>query len=532
MGEEKEYSNKDLEKGIGYVRYVEVVCELNKLLDNLRRMRDEDGLYITLDSYEKELSDIQTELAELEKNEENTIKYSNYKSKVKKIIEKVEEYYNQLKILDLYACRINEFDAYNDNQVIENGDTLVRLTNELMDKLSDYKSAGRTDEEKKVLKNVSNAFYNALILEATLDRCVGTLYNMLNYSGHHPIEKVSDTLRNKISDTINDLCEKYETFDIDPSIDDDNIQFDIFRSIAKFEKPFLFPKAEEAKEKIKRDLKTRYEKIVEEKEYLDKACEERLKIVQCKTKEKNKIQRRRAFFAAMPIVFSIISGILVGHFGPKKYIGKSETYDKKTKEVIEETVASSDEYYAYKMKIKVCSPWYLFEDGKTYIRNVAECLYVDNENANRQDPDEILKRVEDRKVYIETKDTLDEEDSLTEPKVYVTESYFDKDKYDVNTTNIVLYVALGAFLGFVLVNALYLETEKNEADRLELKEIKKILESGISREVVIERYEKIGDKFVKLREEYMANEDRYDDLEFRIDPVLLESAKSYAKKFK
>ena len=74
MGEEKEYSEKDLEKGLGYVRYVEVVCKLNILLDNLRRMRDEDGLYITLDSYEKELSDIQAELAELEKNKENKIK--------------------------------------------------------------------------------------------------------------------------------------------------------------------------------------------------------------------------------------------------------------------------------------------------------------------------------------------------------------------------------------------------------------------------------------------------------------------------
>ena len=534
MGKEKKYGYSDYEKCEAYVGYIEEVCKLKKLFDDLRQLKEKDGLNIYLHPYEEKLSNIQKEVKELENSEERHIPYSRYHIDVKDVIRDVNDEYSQLKILELYAKRFN--DSYGllakEDKLLENSDELVRLTDVLIDRLSNY-YLEYTEKESEVLNKLADAFYNALELEAALDRNVSRVYLMLNHSGRHSFDKVADILRKKISEKLNSFKSQYEVFEMPEINGENNINYDVFRTLAKWERPFLFPKAEEKKDNTKKDLKARYDNLVEEKNYLDRACEERLQIIKYKKDEKNKIYRRKAFYAAIPVVASILVGLLGYALSPEYYLGEAKTYDKKTEEVInEERVNIGNAYYAYKINIKVCGPWSLFEDGKTYVRNVAECEYIDREKVDRQDPEEILKRVEERKVYLESKDVLEEGDSLTEPKIYVTETFANKDDFGKDIPFIVAFLAAGLMIGIMISEGLYRDSHMDESDKAELKEIKRILNNSLIRETVIERYERIGDKFVKLKEEYNKAEDFYGDLGFVIDSRLIETAKKYIKSFK
>ena len=190
------------------------------------------------------------------------------------------------------------------------------------------------------------------------------------------------------------------------------------------------------------------------------------------------------------------------------------------------------------------SPWRKKADGKGYIRDVIPYEYTSNERTDSVDPYEIMKSMKSKPMTTEEKDILYDDDSTTTSDIVVTETIRDVDdhRHCIPTS-----LGLIAFVGIVFVLSDYAAYHDFELRRDyfrftydsveefidDIKHVFNVLDYRLTRKVIKERLEYVGDKIVKLREEYHDFNDKYGDInsDDTISPETLQNIKKYVKRF-
>ena len=165
---------------------------------------------------------------------------------------------------------------------------------------------------------------------------------------------------------------------------------------------------------------------------------------------------RTTAFALIPAV-SFAVGEIIGTNASNQideYKTVTRTVNPITKNVIgEESFVYDEHETTYVATVEECSPWRRNPLGTGYVRDVVTYEYVSTDNEEFT-VDNVSKAVMKYR-YVEAKDCLDEDDSLTDVTYQVTETYQDKNDSRKSRKYIIPGIILGGLVGFGLDVALY-----------------------------------------------------------------------------
>lgn len=183
----------------------------------------------------------------------------------------------------------------------------------------------------------------------------------------------------------------------------------------------------------------------------------------------NHLKRQRMILASKALTFLMIpviafsAGNTVGKSSSSKiteYQTITRTVDLNTGKTIgEPTIIYDENETTYVATVLVCSPWKKSTTGNGFIQNVTAYEYKVPENTDENYHitmddlnDNLLKKYD----YNNYKDTLENNDSLTESTILVTETYQNKNEHRPSTKYIVSFSIIGACLGLAIDVALVL----------------------------------------------------------------------------
>lgn len=221
------------------------------------------------------------------------------------------------------------------------------------------------------------------------------------------------------------------------------------------------------------------------------------------------------------ITFSL--GRMIGKNASNKiteYKTITRTVDLNTKNIVGDIEYVYDEnettYVATVMK---CSPWRSNPSGMGYIRTVTAYEYIDNNEGIHTDIEYLEQNLIEKYIYIESKESLDREDSTTETTILLTETYQDKTDSRKSTKYIIPFSIVGAGVGIAIDVALVLlgiydfQRVKEMFDDLDYE----IRNSKLNNQEIRDRLNKMMEDGKRLQDEYNDVVKRYG--EFKIENV-------------
>ncbi len=268
------------------------------------------------------------------------------------------------------------------------------------------------------------------------------------------------------------------------------------------------------------EVLSKNDELLKEKQDLDSKREEQSAIVRNLRLNLVKLVSIIGALTLFPVGMGAI-GVVLGRVLGTEYKMTEVTYNAKTHKTIKDPqVTYQNLSHTYKVIVKECSPWVKGEYSDGYTREVLEYSYGSEEEINI---DKVLKTVTP-KSYIETKKTLDSEDSTEQKEVIVTEYTNDKSDYRIAPQSVAV-LGIGLFLFASLLPAF---TVGNYFWDL-IDRIKELREAKLTIKEIKESYEQIGDKVVLLQTEFKKDPDEYLELLDSIDPELLKTADKFSK---
>lgn len=287
----------------------------------------------------------------------------------------------------------------------------------------------------------------------------------------------------------------------------------------------LFQELEDKEQQEKKEFLDSQEKLLKEKKQLDKKESEITKSIKNIKLDLRRLKATIGFWILVPFI-----GGYAGYlFGSQtwKYKITTNSFNMKTKEKIgDEIITYKEDSFTYKIVVKKYLPWEEKIDGTGYTREVLEYEYIERTSNRPYDVNSILQSVTP-KYYRESKEVLDSNDNTSEPEIIITESYLDANERISDQTFAIIFGIL------VLLMLELLLTRNNIRGLLEeynVEKLKKDLASyKITKKTIYEEYVALGDKVVKLQEEY---EDKsiVTELDNLLNEELLDTVKKYVKK--
>ena len=233
----------------------------------------------------------------------------------------------------------------------------------------------------------------------------------------------------------------------------------------------------------------------------------------------NKAALKGKVFALVMIpVIAVTAGRLTGKALSNRiteYATVTRVVDLNTGEIVGEPSMIFDENETtYVATVTIYEPWRKNPTGVGYIRNAIAYEYIVPEEVSDDyhiQEEDIVGHVREKYRFNEPKDELDENDSLTENVIYVTETYQDKSITQKSTKYIVPMtlagIGLGAFLDIFLVLLHFIDIEeiRRKLDHLdECIQKEKLSNQEIMDELkqMVQEAESIHRDRMKLEEKY------------------------------
>jgi hypothetical protein len=245
----------------------------------------------------------------------------------------------------------------------------------------------------------------------------------------------------------------------------------------------------------------------------------------------------RLKFASLILVPTILIGIptyFVGKAFKKTRIdSKTYSYINKEKKLVDTNSEYKRQLQLRKGTVKICGNWKESPTGEGYLREVTE-FGLDLDNHDDDIYTKAIEATENPKSYIEVNVDPNSNLDLENPEVIIIESIRDDSDYQEEPLAYIITAPAIAFLVLLFTAMLelgdifYLEALSNCID--DIKENKRYLKGEFNLKVIKERYEQIGDKIVKLQEEYHNYGINYEELADRIPEEVIVEAKKYLKK--
>ena len=186
----------------------------------------------------------------------------------------------------------------------------------------------------------------------------------------------------------------------------------------------------------------------------------------------------------------------------------------------------------YVATVMECGPWRSNPSGVGYIRNITayECIVPDNvDDGYHITKNDLENNLLEKYSYIESKESLDRNDSTTQTTILLTETYQDKNDTRKSTKYIIPYSILGAGIGLAIDVVLVLTgiydfyRIRQLFDKLD-REIKKC---KLSNQEIKDRLLTLVENNKELEEEYSKLVKKYGV--FKIEETVINEEKNTSK---
>ena len=211
----------------------------------------------------------------------------------------------------------------------------------------------------------------------------------------------------------------------------------------------------------------------------------------------------------------------------------TRTVDLDTKKVVGDIEYVYDEMVTtYVATVMECGPWRSNPSGVGYIRNITayECIVPDNvDDGYHITKNDLENNLLEKYSYIESKESIDRNDSTTQTTILLTETYQDKNDTRKSTKYIIPYSILGAGIGLAIDVVLVLTgiydfyRIRQLFDKLD-REIKKC---KLSNQEIKDRLLALVENNKELEEEYSKLVKKYG--EFKIEETVINEEKNTSK---
>lgn len=211
----------------------------------------------------------------------------------------------------------------------------------------------------------------------------------------------------------------------------------------------------------------------------------------------------------------------------------TRTVDLDTKKVVGDIEYVYDEMVTtYVATVMECGPWRNNPSGIGYIRNITayECVVPNNvDNGYHITKNDLGNNLLEKYSYIESKESLDRDDSTTQTTILLTETYQDKNDARKSTKYIISYSILGAGIGLAIDVVLVLTgiydfyRIRQLFDKLD-REIKKC---KLSNQEIKDRLLTLVEHSKQLEKEYSKLVKKYG--EFKIEKTVINEEKNTSK---
>ena len=509
---------------ISYNEYLSKLIVLKNIFKKLDKI-------LNIEKYKKRLETIEEEANSCDdiKKENPNINYEEYYDQVVEMIDNLNDNYMPFYEMYLLSSRIDKLLNHMDET---NYSEVSKLSYELIECLNRNPNSKEHDKQE-IISNSFKILYNVICNERTLER--KEIFDAAKKSSNTGFIENIGLL---IQEDLNKLPQE-DVLDIELAHRSSELGYNFFSSdvIDKVSTVVLGDKVnsyQSRKINATSEVLDALDEIKKEKNNLNYERREARKII-ARRSGKLAIAHLKACSLLMLPVMAVVGGIKLGG---EEYNNITTTRNLRTDKIIETSSTYTLHTYKYNANIQKCSPWRENENGKGYIRDVTEYEYKDKENSEGISIEEILKSVESKKEYTETKDELLEADSTTEPEIIVTETIEDFDDHRKSVGGSIA-VSL-SFILVILVADLFVigaSEQRVELFTLTVEKVKELLESAedfrdsfrgrLTRRIIKERLVEIGDKIVRLKEDYGTITER-----FGTDSISQEDIKELSKYIK
>ena len=503
-----------------YTTYLTKIMNIKNLFSKFNLMTNIDEIDVDINSFIKEVSNIEKEVNELVKNEgTNNIDYEPYITKLESMIETINDKYQGSYLLDLFADSVRDIVDYIDEDNYQ--DYVIKLKR-LIDYLNEHTLDN--DDKKDCLDDVCNLIYKSLLRETIINK--SEILSCLKVENYVVMQKLAALIREDISKLSAD-----DRIEIELNNHGSIINGLVFKKIAANKLNAEVRAYKERKETALMEVLNERDSLLEEKNQIDGSLKQ--------TKENRSDEKARLRIARLKISAGVLvpillsAGSIYGGAHVDRYHKITEKrYNLETnKPISDDSVdyeTSSIAYYNYRVNIKKYSPWIksTVEDG--YIREVLEYDYTEYDDSKSFDANRVLQEIKPSHT-IETRLYLNEDDSMEEESIIVTLKEMDKSDRRIHIAPTFLIGGVGTLLAVILSVA-----ARDLGLYDDFKKIRRIKENLKNTKITIKRikeeYVKLGEKVVRLQDEYETKTIKYEDLEAEISPELLETARKYVKR--
>jgi hypothetical protein len=513
--------------------YREYELRLNVLKKTIEKLEN----IFNVASYKHEIELIEQEVREIDnsKIEQENIDYTPYTDKLFRLTQSVNKEYISYYELYLLTLQIESLNNKIDENNYEEEIDIIKKAIDCLNNVLLNSNNSKKEDCKQVVDNAIKAVYQSLVQERAIER--EEIFNYIKKIKNYILE---DNLGLFLKEDINKLPKEtkamIELNHLNKGLEysyltKDSLDY-ITSEVASEKKDSYIQRRHSAAMEVLESL----DEIKDDKKDLEDDRSEQRKTITNLRVNLNVLRLKLAAWILIPTTI-VLAGFPLGgtHIKNAEYTTKTyniESTDDKKIESGRELCWHTEP--KYDIEIKKCSPW--VKNGNSYVRDYTQYSYKTNE-AEEFDVEKIMREASSD-TGSEEKDSLEDWENTTDPVIEVTEKFLDMD----NASPSVLGMSLGVLAALLLVvsvlaaledHGIIFETEVNETwDEIKRKEreLKRVLETKMTRKVIKERTALIGEKKVKLQEEFNTAFGKFGDLVDEIKPEQLEEVKKYVRR--
>ena len=504
----------------GYKRYDSLCKNLTGLFDQTI------GLNVNIDYYKNEFEKIKDEFDVLDKDiKSKQMPYKNMQvdyegflltSINNKIIALTKKFEDEIGPLYNISKLYHSIDS-----IISNSGNIDNLINRV----------------KTLLVEIDNIdTHNNIVINNLIDEAYKTVYNSLLYEKIYYKHEIFDfviknnssshrenlglLIRNDLNDLVkNNLITKNEIDDeiikhLDEGASYDFLSNEILLTISEKRFSFNHNLVDLARNSESKRITTNISRLNYEKENLNKMKDMYNDNIKRKRRHINLLKAKLLSLVMVPVI-TCTAGARIGQKVSEnitEYATTTRMVDLNTGEIIGDIDIVYDEKpTSYVATFTVYEPWRKNNNSKGYIRNATTYEYNTPENINDDfhvTIDDLSKNVEVKYKYLEQKDELSENDSMTESTIILTETYQDKNNTKKSNKYIIPFAAIGltasALIEVLLMYSNVLNVFLIRKKIFELND--EIIDDKKNNSELIEQY---NDIVIKLEEENHNKENFY-----------------------
>ncbi len=507
---------------------------LAKKISIERIFEDLKGLDIVYESYIDEDYKEFNKIIDLVENVDGIKQYSLGYQKLLVLERELNKAYGGLRIIRLSNLKIN---SLINNPIEEKYDEISTTTIQLIDKLAElsvdlFKKTRLFDESYKTI-------YNVLLYESFINKS-SVLDHIVNSKKYELIgENIAVYIQNGLAAISPEDTTNFKLAYAKEGLGYNYLNKDVIKKISMSVLNDKYNEYQQRKQTALSYILKKADEISKEEQKLKDSREDSKKTIRSIRNQLNII--RLKFLALMMIpVLCVASSTVLGALASREKKTVTKTTNYLTNEQIgEEEIQYQFTHVGYQAEIMKYSPWRKTEGG--YERDVTKFDYNSDESLDGLDIsiEEAYAMAKGITVSFETKEVLDENDSMTEPEIIITETFVNKDDTNINPLMTTLMAMLFICFAGVMDTVIYSANNDYEIFNAIFNQYKKLrngkeylqnqLTCSVTHRVYKENHEKIGDKIVVLREEISSSTSKFGDLFENIDPESYQTVNQFTK---